>query len=376
MSIEPSKVLVIGDRRAATNTLLNMLHCCGHRVDCACDVGSANSGDLSEYMAIIIDEDGVEDTLDRLVAGLRHRAPTAGVVIIATSQPDDQTLSSRYEIADDWLTKPVTAYHVRLSIARAIKLQRMKQSLRDTDRLAVLGRMVAYLAHEGRNILSTSSNCAELLEFKLIGCPSLIELTTLLRSSHAHLSRLFDDVCGYAGSVKVKVEPCNLRERFLSVCEDLKRTGLTKRIEVVEHFVESDLCCQADPFRVDQVYRNLVQNSLAASPDPVRLTASWSATQLEGRPALRLSLRDNGPGFSDEQRQQAFEPFATTKSEGTGLGLAIAKQIVEAHGGTIELCASDSGGAEFVITIPRGNAPSKAQPITAGKHCGHESVCV
>jgi signal transduction histidine kinase len=376
MATAPLRVLVIGGDGASTSTVFNVLHRSGHQVDRACNVASAISVDLSEYTAIIIDEDWFEGTPDRIVAELRRRAPGAGAVIIASSKHDDQALGSPFDVADDWLTQPVTANQVRLSIARVVKLQQMKQSMRDVDRLAVLGRMVAFLAHEGRNILSTSSLNAELLEFNLNGCPSLVKLTALLRSSHAHLARLFDDVCGYAGTVKVNLEPCNLRERLLSVCKDLKRTDLSNRIEVVEHFGESDLCCQADPFRMDQVYRNLVQNSLAVCPAPVRLTARWSAAELEGHPALRLSLRDNGPGFSDEQRQRAFEPFVTTKSESTGLGLAIAKQIVEAHGGRIELCASDSTGAEFVITVPRGNAPSKAQPITSGEHHGHELLCV
>jgi signal transduction histidine kinase len=375
MATAASKVLVIGDDGAGTNTVFNVLHRSGHRVDRACDVASAISGDLSEYTAIIIDEDRFEDTANCIVGELRRRAPDAGLVIIASSTHDDQALVSPFDIADDWLIQPVTTNQVQMSIARVVKLQQMRQSMRDLDRLAVLGRMVAFLAHEGRDILSTSSLNAELLEFNLNGCPSLVKLTALLRSSHAHLARLFDDVCGYAGTVKVKLEPCNLRERLLSVCKDLERTDLSHRIEVVEHFGESDLCCQADPFRMDQVYRNLVQNALAACPAPLRLTARWSAAELEGRPALRLSLRDNGPGFSDEQRQRAFEPFVTTKSEGTGLGLAIAKQIVEAHGGRIDLCASDSAGAEFVITVPRGNTPSKTQPITSGEHHGHELLC-
>ena len=276
------------------------------------------------------------------VAELRRRAPCAGIVIIVSPQHDDPEIASRYAVADDWLTKPVTATHVRMSIVRMTKLRHMKQSMHEVDRLAVLGTMAASLAHEGRNILSMSSLDAELLEFNLNGCPSLVKLTGSLRSSHAQLARLFADVCGYAGSVSVTAEPCNLRERFLSACEDVKGTKRLKRIEVIELIGESDLCCQADPFRMDQVYRNLVQNSLAACPDPVRLTASWSAADLDGRPALRFSLRDNGPGFSDEQRQRAFEPFVTTKSEGTGLGMAIAKQIVECM----------EAGSNFVPAIP------------------------
>ena len=69
------------------------------------------------------------------------------------------------------------------------------------------------------------------------------------------------------------------------------------------------------------------------------------------RPALRVSVRDNGPGFNPEQRRHAFEPFRTTKAKGTGLGLAIVKRIVDEHGGTIVIDDSPDG-AEITLTLP------------------------
>ena len=61
----------------------------------------------------------------------------------------------------------------------------------------------------------------------------------------------------------------------------------------------------------------------------------------------------NGPGFTPQQRQQAFEPFRTTKAKGTGLGLAIVKRLVEAHGGTIAIEEGVGGGAGVTLTLPR-----------------------
>ena len=68
---------------------------------------------------------------------------------------------------------------------------------------------------------------------------------------------------------------------------------------------------------------------------------------------LRVTVRDNGPGLNEEQRQKIFEPFYTTKSKGTGLGMAIAKRIMEAHGGDICVGSGDHAGAEFVLALPR-----------------------
>jgi PAS domain S-box-containing protein len=74
-----------------------------------------------------------------------------------------------------------------------------------------------------------------------------------------------------------------------------------------------------------------------------------------GAPALRVAVRDNGPGLGPEQRQNLFEAFYTTKTNGTGLGMAIAKRIVDAHGGAIGVGERTRPGAEIVITLPRSS---------------------
>ena len=112
--------------------------------------------------------------------------------------------------------------------------------------------------------------------------------------------------------------------------------------------------CDADPFRLGQVFTNLFANALEACPDPVRVTVACREAELHGRPALRVSVRDNGPGFPAELRPRAFEPFQTTKPTGTGLGLAITRRLVEAHGGEVAL--GDGPGAEVVLILPRRRA--------------------
>jgi len=69
-------------------------------------------------------------------------------------------------------------------------------------------------------------------------------------------------------------------------------------------------------------------------------------------PALRIAVRDNGPGLKPADRMKVFAPFYTTKKKGTGLGMATVKRIVEAHGGE-NAVGEPALGAEFVITLPR-----------------------
>jgi signal transduction histidine kinase len=113
-----------------------------------------------------------------------------------------------------------------------------------------------------------------------------------------------------------------------------------------------DLVTRVDKFRLEQVFRNLFDNSLAACRDPVRIEVDCSQVTVNHLSQIRIHVRDNGPGLSIEQTQNVFEPFFTSKSNGTGLGMVISKRIVESHGGTITAGNSGVGGAEFIIILP------------------------
>ena len=110
---------------------------------------------------------------------------------------------------------------------------------------------------------------------------------------------------------------------------------------------------QVDEFRVEQVFRNLLENSLAACTDPVNIDILCDETEIDRTPAVLITYRDNGPGLSAEQKRRIFEPFFTTKSKGTGLGMAIAKRILEAHGAQVRVGHDCRTGAEFRIVLPR-----------------------
>ena len=103
---------------------------------------------------------------------------------------------------------------------------------------------------------------------------------------------------------------------------------------------------------MEQVFRNIFENALAACSDPVEVRVLCNEAQLDDAPALHVGVHDNGPGLTPEVRRRLFEPFFTTKTKGTGLGMAIAKRIVEAHGGRIEADASGPG-AEIHLFLPK-----------------------
>src|SRR5262249_43624724 len=98
------------------------------------------------------------------------------------------------------------------------------------------------------------------------------------------------------------------------------------------------------------------ENSLAACKDPVEVEVICSDDVVQGKLALRIAVRDNGPGLKPDVKGRIFDPFFTTKTKGTGLGMAISKRIVEAHGGQIGVGPDPAAGAEIVLSLPRGNS--------------------
>jgi signal transduction histidine kinase len=214
--------------------------------------------------------------------------------------------------------------------------------------------MVAGVAHESRNALQQIQACSGLLQWRLEGDAEAAALVADLQKALDGLLRLFDDLRGYAAPVTLELKPCNVRDVLAEAWSALAASRGPRDATLHTSGGTHDAACLADPLRLQQVFRNILENSLGACEDPVVIEAEITDAIIAGSPALRIVFRDNGPGFTPEQQQRAFEPFYTTKVTGTGLGMGIAKRIVEAHGGEIALGNCPTRGAEIRITLPRG----------------------
>jgi two-component system sensor kinase FixL len=222
-----------------------------------------------------------------------------------------------------------------------------------SERLAAMGQMISVITHESRNALQITQANLEMLALELPEHAVALDYVTRIQSSQNRLHSLFDELRTFAGPMVLDREPCNLDRIVDRALRQLTEAGIKKHVEVRHTSDGVDLRCDVDQLRMERVFCNLLDNSLAACPDPVAIQALWSDVRLDDHPALELTLFDNGPGFSDELRKRIFEPFFTTKPKGTGLGLAITKRIIESHGGRIAVGNRRHAGAEFIITLPR-----------------------
>ncbi len=227
-----------------------------------------------------------------------------------------------------------------------------------SERLAAIGQTLATLSHEAKNELVAFKMGLEHLGNCWDDRDAATEMIDDLHDAQGRLWRLFEDVRGYAAPIRLRPAAVSLSEVWQQVWENLP--GLPGRdarlIDDVGPGLDRLDVCIADSFRLEQVFRNLFENALAACPEPVLIRVTCSATDWRGEPALLVTVRDNGPGLSEEARGRVFEPFFTTKQHGTGLGLPICHRILEAHHGDLSV-GPPGPGAEFRLILPKAALP-------------------
>jgi len=221
-----------------------------------------------------------------------------------------------------------------------------------TERLAAIGEMIAGLAHESRNALQRSQACLEMLAIEVNDRPPALDLVARIQSAQDALHALYEEVRDYAAPIRLRPEVLNLRRIVEDTWENLaverQKHPATLRFAAFEGIPR----CRVDALALEQVFRNVLENSLTCGQPPVKIEVELCQVSLDSRPAYRVVFRDNGPGLTPESRARIFEPFFTTKTKGTGLGMAISRRLVEAHGGQIEVGKSPGPGTEILITLP------------------------
>lgn len=228
----------------------------------------------------------------------------------------------------------------------ATELEKARAELVLTTRLSMLGRIAAQIAHDLRNPLGAVRNAAYYLKG---------ELRDAARDVRESIGLIEDELATCDTLIRNLLEVVRPREpdrRPVNVAQVVQ--SAFQRLHAPDK-IELKLLASPDPFYVDfdpvqcrQLMDNLLSNALAAVKDAGRIEVSL---ELDDEVVL-MRVHDSGPGVSADARDFVFDLLFTTKATGTGLGLVICRQIVEQHGGTIELEAQGAGGASFLIRVP------------------------
>jgi signal transduction histidine kinase len=227
-----------------------------------------------------------------------------------------------------------------------------RQRLLKRERLAAIGEAMTALAHESRNALQRSQAGLEMVKKRVRDDADSLELLAEVHDAQRYLTDLYEEVRGYAAPIQLRRSVSDLGQLVHTTWGHLATEKNHAQAQLILDESPLNLQCEVDPRAVGQVLRNVLENALAASDHP-EIRVHFAEDTLHNRPALRISVRDNGRGFRPQDKERVFEPFFTTKLRGTGLGLAISRRIIEAHGGRIGVGDPPGPGAEILITLPR-----------------------
>lgn len=252
------------------------------------------------------------------------------------------------------------------------ELVAMRQRLAVSERIAAQREVARQIAHEIKNPLAPIRAAMETLRrLRARDDPAFDEYFeeatgTVLEEVH-RIANIVSEFTRFARLPPPSPEPVDLVGVAKGVvtlhARSVEATGPSNapRVELAS---EPGLpLVRADRDQIVQILTNLVQNGLDAAaavrPDP-RVVVTVGPVEKE---RVRIVVRDNGPGVSDEMMPRLFTPYATTKEKGTGLGLAIVQRIVFEHGGDIAYRKPTKGGAVFEIWLPVNGPPPPPKPV-------------
>ncbi len=229
-------------------------------------------------------------------------------------------------------------------------------ALRRRDRLAAMGELASTVAHEVRNPLNAIGMSVQRLrrEFLDAGPPApgadqseQRELLDVLSGETQRINRIVQQFLDYARPPRLAARPADLRALVADVTASLRASAEARGVSVdgdVARAGEADV----DPDQLRQALGNLVRNAIEASPSGARV----SIRARRAGAAHVVEIEDHGPGIPADVLPKIFDLYFTTKPDGTGVGLAVTHQIVEAHGGSVEVDSVVGRGTRMIVTIP------------------------
>ncbi len=236
----------------------------------------------------------------------------------------------------------------------------LRVRLMESDRLAAVGELVAGVAHEVNNPLSSISAFAQLLLRDTALTPAQRESIDVIRGETLRASQVVKDLLAFARRSEPQNAPLDLNG-VVGRTLRMRQYQLNEADVRVETDLARDLpSVLGEARQLQQVCLNLLTNAVQAM-SPGGGTLRVRTYQANDR--VRLEVRDTGPGIAVDARAHIFEPFFTTKKEGegTGLGLSVSYGIVTTHGGTIEVVETGAGGTTFRVTLPAASVLAATQ---------------
>jgi signal transduction histidine kinase len=214
-------------------------------------------------------------------------------------------------------------------------------------------------AHEVRNPLTSIKTFIQLAPSRRDDPEFMDHFGSVVADDLARIERLIEEILDYARYMKPKFSLDSINEIVESSLHFLGVKASNLGVSLEKHLADEIPPIMVDRQQIKQVLMNLALNAIdAMRGSGGRLTVTTRhVTRLDGTPWVQIQVSDSGCGIAPEDLPHIFDPFFTTKHEsaehvGTGLGLSIVHQIIQEHGGTVEVRSTVGEGTTFVLTFP------------------------
>jgi len=239
---------------------------------------------------------------------------------------------------------------------RTRELQETQEELVRNERLAVLGQLTATVSHELRNPLGSMRPSAYVLRKKLAGSEdrSLLEAIERIERGVDRCDHIIEELLDFTRASRLQKTPTRL-DQWLEF--SVQEQSFPEEIAVSLSTGLDGLKVDIDSFRMRRVLVNILENAIQSltCEEDARVQAGASidiSTSIE-QGKVKIRCTDNGPGIAQDVMPHIFEPLFSTKNFGVGLGMPAVKQIMELHGGGIEVDSVDGKGTTITLWLPQ-----------------------
>jgi signal transduction histidine kinase len=231
--------------------------------------------------------------------------------------------------------------------SRQQRERELERQLQESERIAVVGRVVQGLAHELGSPLSVIDGRVRHLERRQDVPPSGDRFLRDIRRQVGRMTDIVRQLLSYGRADTSIRTGIPVGELLDAVCREHEHAHIEVRSGSASHVV------YGDPVRLELAVSNLVRNAIRHARDRVTVGITHADDD-----TIALFVEDDGPGVAQEDLSQIFEPFFTREppGKGTGLGLAIVASVVREHDGQVRYEPAAGGGARFTLHLPRGEA--------------------
>jgi signal transduction histidine kinase len=229
-----------------------------------------------------------------------------------------------------------------------LRLFEMQRQLTQLERMAAAGQLAAQFAHEVGTPLNLISGHVQLLRARA-GDERMIKRLDVIAGQIERITQIVRSMLDSTRRPRPQLEAVDLNDLLAQILDATQPTLVARNVQLQTRMSEGLPSIQADSDQLQQVFINLINNSLDAMP----LGGSLKVWTARDNGSVVVELSDSGEGIAEEQIDLIFDPmFSTKQGRGTGLGLTIVKQIISEHNGDVTVESEPGKETKFRISLP------------------------